>query len=564
MIVRREKAVDLIARSSIFATIAVSSAIAFSPTTVFAETAAACAGLVNLKIAPNEIALPSSGASIMSAQIATVVADPTQPDGAKRDYCKVLGAIAPVDPKAPPVNFEVNLPLQWNGKALQYGGGGTNGVLITGLAPLRDARADTPVPVARGYATWGTDSGHDNKQLPEPHAFALNREALENMAHAAYKKTHDVGLRIVSAFYGRAPSKTYFYGGSEGGREAMIMAQRYPADFDAIVSAVPVVNYTGINLPTGRLVELEQNGGWMNPQKVKALKNAVNAACDLLDGLADGVIGAYERCLSVFDPKLIRCANGADTGDNCLSDQQIEADRAVHRPYRYPFAFANGVMSFPGWTYGSDDQPGGMIDSVTGKVPPKFPLDSEKGQSVRAVNYSGFVRYFVAQDAKFDPLAFSAEKFRERLLALSRLFDATNPDLSAFANRGGKLIIKGNGADYQRSVMQEITYYKAVVAKIGQARADQFIRFYVTPGVNHPGNGLLASGEPVPAKVDLLGVLDDWADGGKAPGILTQVTLDRRAPFPVTASRPMCLYPAFPRYDGKGDPKQAASFSCSN
>src|SRR5207248_2941834 len=178
--------------------------------------------------------------------------------------------------------------------------------------------------------------------------------------------------------------------------------------------------------------------------------------------------------------------------------------------------------------------------------------------------------------------------FRDRLTELSDLFDTTNPDLSAFAGRGGKLIIKGNGADYQRSVMQEITWYKSVVAKMGQARADQFIRFYVTPGVNHPGNGLLASGEPVPAKVDLLGVLDDWADGGKAPGTLMQVTLargrfatppfavsgpdcpscsvrvpDELLPLSVAASRPMCLYPRFPRYNGKGDPEIAASFSCA-
>ncbi len=527
-----------------------------------AQDASACARLVNLRIAPADIAEPSGGAAVTSAEIATVVADPANPGGT-RDYCKVVGAIAPVDPKAPPVRFEVNLPLQWNGKAVQYGGGGTNGVLITGLAPLRDARADTPVPVARGFATWGTDSGHDNKQLPEPHAFALNREALINMAYAAYKKTHDASLRIATVFYGRAPSKTYFYGGSEGGREAMIMAQRFPGDFDAIVSAVPVVNYTGINLVQGRLAVLEQKGGWLNPQKVKALKNAVNAACDALDGLADGVISAYEKCLTVFDPKAIRCAAGADAGDNCLSDVQIEADRVIHRPFAYPFPFANGITSFPGWTYGSEDQPGGMIASVTGTVPPKWPPEAEKGQAVRWVNYSGFVRYYVAQDANFNPLSFSPEKFRARLMEISQRFDATNPDLSAFANRGGKLIIKGNGADYQRSVMQEITYYKAVVARMGQARADQFIRFYVTPGVNHPGNGLLASGEPVPAKVDLLAALDEWADGGKAPGTLIQVTQDRNAPFTVTAMRPMCLYPAFPRYDGKGDPKAAASFTCS-
>jgi hypothetical protein len=526
-----------------------------------AQNASSCAALTGMKIGAAQIGAASGGAVIASAEIQTVAADPASL-GVTREYCKVLGSIAPVDPAAPPVRFEVNLPLQWNGKALQYGGGGTNGTLITGLAPLRDARADTPVPVARGFATWGTDAGHDNRQLPEPHAFALNPEALINMAYAAYKKTHDVGQHIAAAFYGRASSKMYFFGGSEGGREAMVMAQRYPADFDAIVSAVPVVNYTGINLVEGRLAQLQQKGGWLNPQKVKALKAAVNAACDRLDGLADGVISAYEKCLAVFDPAVLRCAGGADTGDDCLSDAQIEADRVVHRPFAYPFAFANGTTSFPGWTYGSEDQPGGMIDSITGKQPPRYPSDSEKGQAVRWGNYSGFVRYFVAQDAKFDPLTFSAKNFAPRLMEISQLFDATNPDLTAFASRGGKLIIKGNGADYQRSVLQEINYYRAVVARMGQARVDQFIRFYVTPGVNHPGNGLLSSGDPVPAKVDLLAALDDWAERGKAPGRLVQVAQDRRAPFTINASRPICGYPEFPRYDGSGDPKQASSFSC--
>src|SRR5262245_5156707 len=157
-----------------------------------ANAAMSCADLVTLKILASEIGLPSGGAAISSAQMATVPADPLNP-GATRDYCKVLGAVEAMDPSAPAVNFEVNLPVDWNGKAVQYGGGGSNGVLITGLAPLRDARRDTPVPVARGFATWGTDSGHDNKKLPHPRAFALNDEALVNMAYAAYKKTHDVG-----------------------------------------------------------------------------------------------------------------------------------------------------------------------------------------------------------------------------------------------------------------------------------------------------------------------------------------------------------------------------------
>src|SRR5712671_2213688 len=244
-----------------------------------ASAAVSCTDLAGLKIPASEIRLPIGGATIASAQMATVPADPSNP-GTTRDYCNVVGGVEPMDPNAPPVNFEVNLPADWNGKAVQYGGGGSNGVLITGLAPLRDAGRDTPVPVARGFATWGTDSGHDNKKLPHPRAFALNDESLVNMAYAAYKKTHDVGLHIARAFSDQAPAKIYFYGGSEGGREALMMAQRFPTDFDGIVSVVPVVNYTGGNLARAKLVQLQQEGGWINPAKVDLIHNAVNAACD--------------------------------------------------------------------------------------------------------------------------------------------------------------------------------------------------------------------------------------------------------------------------------------------
>src|SRR4051794_1432770 len=512
-----------------------------------ANAAGNCADLVNLKIPASDIGLPSGGATISSAETATVQADPLK-SGPTRDYCKVLGAVLPIDPNAPPVNFEVNLPADWNHKAVQYGGGGANGVLITGLAPLRDARRDTPVPVARGFATWGTDAGHDNKKLPHPRAFALNDESLVNMAYASYKKTHDAGVRIARAFYDSAPAKVYFFGGSEGGREALMMAQRFPTDFDGIVSVVPVVNYTGGNLVRAVLAQLQREGGWINPAKVKLIHNAVNAACDKLDGLEDGVISAYEKCQSVFDVGTLRCPNGADIGDTCLSDKQIEADRLVHRPYLYPFAMKNGSTAFPGWSYGNEVQPGGMVDTITGAEQPQFPITNGKTQSVAWVNSDGFVRYYFARDPDFNPFQFSVEKFAVRIKEISEMFDTTDPDLAAYLARGGKLILKGNGADYQRSVLQEVDYYKSVVAKMGQDRVDQFMRFYVTPGVNHPGNGVMRDGKAVPAKVDLLGALDAWVDSGKGPDTLMQVSQQERAPFATIASRPMCRYPLSPRY----------------
>lgn len=525
-----------------------------------AHGATACAGLTGLKIAPGELGLPNGGVAIASAVMATVPADPLVPE-TTREYCKVLGAVLPVDPAAPPVNFQVNLPTAWNGKAIQYGGGGSNGVLITGLNPLRDARAETPVPVARGFATWGTDAGHDNRKLADPREFALNDESLMNMAYGAYKKTRDVGVRIATAYYGKAPRKTYFFGGSEGGREALLMAQRFPQDFDGVVSAVPIVNYAGANLVRIRLAQLQRNGGWISPAKVKLIHEAVVAACDKLDGLADGVIGAYEKCGTVFDVRTLRCAGGVDAGDTCLSDAQIEADLLLRRPFRYPVPFRNGLTSFPGWNYGGEYQPGGLVDTLTGREPPQFPITTRKSQALGWVNSDSAARYVFARDPAYDSLSFNAEAHAKRIREISEMFDATDPDMTAFLERGGKIVLKGNGADYQRSLLQETEYYKSVVAKMGQARADRFIRFYVTPGINHGGNGRLAGGGAVPAKVDLLAILDDWVETGNPPGAQVQVAQERQAPFRVTASRPMCRYPLTPRYTG-GDPAVASSFVC--
>ena len=524
--------------------------------------ARSCGDLTKLKIAASEIGLPSGGASIASAQIQTVAADPMTP-GPTREFCKVLGTIGAVDHNAPPVTFEVNLPLQWNGKAVQYGGAGVNGVLVTGLNPLNGERLDTPVPIARGYATWGTDSGHDNAKLPEMFAFALNDEALVNFAYASYKKTHDVGRRLATAFYGRPPSKIYYFGISEGGREGLTMAQRFPADFDGIFSGVPVINWTGLQAADNRSSIAQQTAGWLNAAKVATLRKAVNKTCDAMDGLADGVISAYEKCIGVFDPKALRCLNGVDAGDACLSDAQIIAVQTLHRPFEFPFALANGVTSYPSWNYGSEDQPGGMIHWVTGSRPAKFAASSEKGQSVHWYFANGAVRYFFARDAKFNPLDFDPRNFAPRIRQISALMDATDPDLSAFFAHKGKLILREHGADFAQSPFQGINYYKSVIAKLGPARVNEFIRFYVTPGVSHIGRGVDSLGAPVPRRIDLLDVLDNWVNSGAAPDTLTLVSQERQPPFKFLAARPMCRYPLYPRYNGRGDPNAASSFTCT-
>ena len=150
---------------------------------------------------------------------------------ANPEFCKVIGRIEPTDPKAPPIRFQVNLPLEWNGRSLQYGGGGFNGVLITGLGLPTASPFGTPSPLARGFVTYGTDSGHETKPGEPPQLFALNDEAFENFAHRSYKKVRDAAVALMVRAYGSAPAKLYFMGSSEGGREALTMAQRYPGRF---------------------------------------------------------------------------------------------------------------------------------------------------------------------------------------------------------------------------------------------------------------------------------------------------------------------------------------------
>jgi hypothetical protein len=199
------------------------------PSSTIADPAAACPALP-APIDAASIGLPSRGALIESAVFVAASAEtatsplpfvPPPPEAvivpAMPAHCRVVGRIAPVDPAAPPIRFLVNLPVGWSGGYLQFGGGGFNGVLITGLALPPSARIDKPGPLLRGFVTAGTDSGHANAPGVALQAFALNDEALENFSHASYKKVHDIAVELIKRRYGKAPDKLYFMGSSEGG-----------------------------------------------------------------------------------------------------------------------------------------------------------------------------------------------------------------------------------------------------------------------------------------------------------------------------------------------------------
>src|SRR6478672_3533454 len=208
-----------------------------TPPVALQQTPATCSALGATTIAAASIGEPTTGAVVTSATYVAATPDTLNAAGTAviqglPDYCRLLVDIKPVDATAPTIKSQVNLPTTWNGKKLQLGGGGFNGTLVTGLGALHNAGPDTPLPLARGYLTAGTDSGHQTATGAEPQAFALNAEALANFAYASYKKTHDVAVQLALAYYGKTPTRSYYSGGSEGGREGMTMAQRYPNDFD--------------------------------------------------------------------------------------------------------------------------------------------------------------------------------------------------------------------------------------------------------------------------------------------------------------------------------------------
>jgi feruloyl esterase len=541
--------------------------VAAFPAAAPAQSAGDCTRL-NEPIPATSIALPTNGAVIESATpmpaassaAAQLPFGPLPPELAVNpavpEYCKIVGAITPVDPAAPPIRFQVNLPVQWNGSSVQLGGAGFNGVLVTGLGYPPSARPDRPSPLARGFVTYGTDSGHQNAPGVALQAFALNEEALTNFAYASYKKVRDVAVELMRRRYGRGPAKLYYVGYSEGGREGLAMAQRFPVDYDGIFSRVPVINWVGLMASYMPIAEAQSAGGWLAPEKVKLVSEAVLAACDQLDGLADGIVSNVEACERAFHAGKLACVRGKETA--CLSDAEIKTVNALHSAYEFSFDLANGVRRYPAYAFGGESAPGtgpigGMITWQTGAAPPSLPPGPN---SSRAWLYgSGMMQYFIARDTKYDPTRFDPAQFADRIRAISALMDSTNPDLSAFAAHGGKLIISEHMGDYAQSPYAGFDYYNSVIGKMGQSAVDQFLRLYATPGADHMGLG-------APTSIDMLEVLVDWVENGKAPGDLVQVELEPKPPFGIVRARPMCRYPAYPHYRGSGDTASAGSFEC--
>jgi feruloyl esterase len=512
--------------------------------------AAQCTALNGLSIPASAIAEPTSGATIKTAVLVE----------SSGEYCQVNGAIAPVDATAPSINFQVNLPTNWNHKALHYGGGGFDGTLITGVDPLDMAPTGAPTPLANGYATFGDDAGHQSSSITDG-KFAANDESLANYGGQSLKKTHDVAMTLIRTRYSSAPDKTYFFGSSTGGRDGLSEAQRWPADYDGVVVNRPALNYTGLrlsNVVLGRALYLNNGAGWLDTAKTVLLQNTVMNACDALDGVADGIIADVAACKAQSAAVLasVRCANGADTGDTCLSDAQIATVQTIAAPLQLPYPLANGVTQYAGYNILAGSVFAGPFttrDFGTSRVPSN---PAGKNDANQWVTGDQWVKYFITRVPTFDSLTFdpiNPGTYQARVQTVSALTDATSTDLSAFLAKGGKLIITHGLADEIVSTDSSTDYYNGLVQRFGQGTVNGFVRFYLMPGVGH-GTG------PFHPAIDSLSVLDQWVESGTAPETLVMSDLNKAT---AGRSRPLCRYPMWPQYTG-GDANAAASFVCVN
>ncbi|SCX73205.1 tannase/feruloyl esterase family alpha/beta hydrolase [Variovorax sp. EL159] len=515
-----------------------------------------CADLAGKSLPAALISLPTQGATVTSA---TPVAA-GDAGNVLGDYCRVRGTIQPVDASAGAINFAVNLPEKWNQKTIHFGGGGFDGVLIDGTEVIRFGPAGKPAPLALGYATYGDDSGHQSSSITDGR-FAANDEQLANYGGQSLKKTRDVAQALVLARYGVAPKHAYFLGTSTGGRDALSYIQRWPLDYDGVIANEPALNYTGTrlsNVAVGRALYNNGGAGWMSVAKTLMVQKAAMQACDKLDGAVDNIVSNVESCRQLNTQILasLRCPGGADTGSTCLSDAQIATVQAIESPLDFTtYSLANGVKRAGGYNLLEGALVAGPFTTRnlgSSKVPNNPATSTDANMYVTGDQW---VKYFVTRIATFDTLTFDPQNpgsYAARVTEVSNLTDATNPNLAPFFAHGGRLIMLHGLADEVISPNSTIDYYKQLIATVGQAAVDQSVRFYTVPGMGH------GTGSFIP-NWDSLAALEGWVEAGLAPA--TGVAVDAVAGT-YGRTRPLCLFPSWPKYRGSGSLDAAVNYSC--
>jgi feruloyl esterase len=502
-------------------------------------------------------------------------------------YAIVEGSIFPLDPNGWPINFRVLLPANWSHRAIQSGGGGMNGSIT-----VREGK--NPM-INKGFVMYGSDSGHQDGRGTalasgpsgaKPDDWALNEEAIRNLGYMQMKKTHDAAMVIIERIYNERPRFNYYVGGSQGGREGLMVAQRYPADYDGIISDIPIVSLSTLMLAP-ELIRIKEKPlvNWVTPAKANIIRTEFLRQCDKLDGLSDGIINNYMASRAIFDvtdgsgpvdPWLaIREKDGNDPKpeDNSkLTDGQIQTLEFVYSRLKFPSPLANDVKSFGMWLPNIDPESFGTITSARYKGQEGAADDAPVHSSLGVLGVTGFLM----QNLSANPLDYIEDKaMNERRKQLSEWLDATDPDLKAFYKRGGKIILTVGTQDFIASSGAQLDYYQSLINEMGQKTLDKFARMYVVPQAGHglsgrsfkmngDGESVTVKNIPAPNSNDKMDIIISWVEEGKAPDKTLIINSDGHIGARTEGKGYiLCSYPNYPKYIG-GPQDQVASYISSS
>ena len=438
------------------------------------------------------------------------------------EHCLVKGRILPQ------VQFLLALPSAWNRRLTMNGNGGWAGV----IRPAALQRW-----VKNGDAAVATDTGHDSRLEPGG-TFAVDRQKLTDFAYRAVHVTALAAKQILAAYYQPSLEHSYFFGCSQGGRQGLMSAQRFPQDFDGIVVGAPLVDYVGQSLAMAwNARELES--GPLDSTRLRILAERVYQKCDGVDGVEDGVISDPQGCQ--FDPaeELPICSVEAGS-ENCFSDSQLASVKKI-----YAGPVSNGELIFSGLPLGIEV----LVPRRGGQV------SSWEHLSTLAERYAEpFFRFaaFEIPDPDYDGRTLDFDSDVARLDWLRPILDATNPDLRRFRDRGGKILMYHGWVDQSLNPLQTVNYYEEVQSQMGPSTGD-FFRLYMVAGMFHCGGGVGVN------QFDRNDPLIGWVENGSTPQrLMGSRVVDGETLY----TRPICPYPEVARYQGSGSSDDAANWAC--
>jgi hypothetical protein len=464
------------------------------------------------------------------------------------EHCLFIATLAPrTGPQGQQlgIGIELRLPIGWNGRFAFEGGGGLDGILRPSYGSVWGSIR--PPALARGFAVASTDGGHRSPSMLDAR-FALDQQARIDYAYNAVDKTTFIAKALVARFYGHAPRRSYFIGCSNGGRQAMMVAQRMPLEFDGVVAGDPTFRLTRINIDQAWneivLARAAPKDGAgrpilsrvMSQADLQLVAKAVVHQCDALDGLADGMINDYRACH--FDPTVLTC--GGTKTPSCLTPAQVTAlqalmagphdsqGQALYAAFPYDAGIAD--PAFYHMHFGTS--PTGALNSADATLG----FDS--------------LRYFsmTPPEPGLDVMKFNFDRDPRRLLETAKINDADSVYLESFA-RHGKLILYHGLSDQGLSPFETAGWYDSLKAA-NSGRVEDWARLFMVPGMTHCGGG------PATDEFDMLTAIQGWVEEGRMP----ERIIARGRSFP-GFTRPLCPYPTIARYKG-GDPKSEQSFAC--